>query len=614
MQEINRRRSTVVGLRARLPLVARVAALVVLVLGVSFVFLSYYKRRNNTPFRLVSQNTELSTQVTGVIEGIERRETKNDRLWILLKAKRDVSYADGHHELEDIYLEVYPQNSDKPDRISARNSVVDADNSRFTFSGDVRFETHDALSVQTEKISYDREREIAETSEPVSFARENIAGHAKGAVVNTKEKQLELRSEVEITVKPQAAKPATGAPQESLAGIGAPGNKPVTIRSARATFDQNSFVLLFLGGATAEQEQDRFSAETLKAVLNEQRRLKQIEARQNSYLRTVAEARATEISSADMDFFFDENQQLERAVAIGDVRAHSVNADAEMQLTSARVNVFYQPQKEQRRVLRELNTEGRSEINLSAPQSQANDPRAANKRLTADKVVLFWRLSGRDLERAEAVGNTELVVEPVKQSSVSERKTSTAPRIDCEFYETDNLARAFTASGGNVKTVITPHNPSPSRSERTLTAGKMIASFERKTQDVERVEAQGGAKFNEGDRNGESENMTYTAADELVGLRGGSGGEEPVCGIPGLASKPVKSIPICAEMFPTRATMWPQPTTARNRPAVLRRSPKPKAPSSSPATEPSFSTLRASRSTQVTHAPGRMTTSCVQIA
>jgi len=42
---------------------------------------------------------------------------------------------------------------------------------------------------------------------------------------------------------------------------------------------------------------------------------------------------------------------------------------------------------------------------MSAPKSKANDKRAANKRLTADQVKLFWRASGQDLEKAEANGN-----------------------------------------------------------------------------------------------------------------------------------------------------------------------------------------------------------------
>ena len=56
-----------------------------------------------------------------------------------------------------------------------------------------------------------------------------------------------------------------------------------------------------------------------------------------------------------------------------------------------------------------MNAGGRSVITMSAPKSKANDPRAANKRLTADAVKLIWRSTGRDLEKAEASGQRGVV-------------------------------------------------------------------------------------------------------------------------------------------------------------------------------------------------------------
>jgi lipopolysaccharide export system protein LptA len=49
----------------------------------------------------------------------------------------------------------------------------------------------------------------------------------------------------------------------------------------------------------------------------------------------------------------------------------------------------------------------------------------------------------------------------------------------------------------------------------------MTAVFVRDTQDVERVDAQGDAKFNENDRNGIATNASYVAAEQMVKLRGG---------------------------------------------------------------------------------------------
>jgi lipopolysaccharide export system protein LptA len=54
-----------------------------------------------------------------------------------------------------------------------------------------------------------------------------------------------------------------------------------------------------------------------------------------------------------------------------------------------------------------------------------------------------------------------------------------------------------------------------------MTSQNMTTVFLKDTQDVERVDAQGDAKFNENDRNGVAANASYIAADETVRLRGG---------------------------------------------------------------------------------------------
>src|SRR5204863_2134593 len=97
-------------------------------------------------------------------------------------------------------------------------------------------------------------------------------------------------------------------------------------------------------------------------------------------------------------------------------------------------------------LLNQINAGGRSVVTMSAPKSKASDPHAANKRLSADSVKLFWRTSGRDLEKAEAAGNAELFIEPVVTSARADRKTLNAPQFDCDFFEAGNLARTCKAS------------------------------------------------------------------------------------------------------------------------------------------------------------------------
>jgi LPS export ABC transporter protein LptC/lipopolysaccharide transport protein LptA len=499
-------------MRAKVPLVARVLAIFILTAGIAFIAISYYRLRNNKPFRMRSEAPELSKEETGRTEGYEQRVTKEGRLYLLLKAAVDVTYSDGHHELETVSLAVYPAVGDKPDQISANRAIYDQANSMMTFLGSVKIETKDALKVDTETMVYNQITEMGQTDAPISFSRENVSGTSTGAVVDGKTKRLELKKDVQITVAPEAK---SGAPAASGSR-----SRPVSIRAARAFFEQQLLILSFYGGVTANQEKDTMSGNELFATLNDQKRLQKVEVRGNSYLSSREEGRGAEVQAADMDFFLDKDQRLERAVAMKDARSRTLDADAEMTLTGANLlEVKFQAQGE-RSLLREMRTEGRSVITLAAPKSKAGDSRAANKRLTADAVKLSWRITGRDLEKAEAVGNGELFVDPVIQNASADRKTLTAPRFDCDFFESGNLARTFTATGG-AKAVIEPVIKSDNRGVRTLTGKKIAAVFVKETQDVERMDAQDDAKFNEDDRNGVAANISYVAADDMVRMRGG---------------------------------------------------------------------------------------------
>ncbi|HYU99084.1 MAG TPA: LPS export ABC transporter periplasmic protein LptC [Pyrinomonadaceae bacterium] len=513
MQEVTRKKAIAIGLRAHAPLVVRAGALVTLAAALIFVAISYYRLRNNKPFRLASKSPELSKEEKGRVEGYEQRLMKDGRLYMWVRAARDITFTDDHHELEQVNLAVYPPVGDKPDQILANKAIYDPRTEIITFVGNVKVETKDAMKVSTETISYDKNSEIAQTEAPVSFDRENVSGHSTGAVVESKTKKLELKKDVEITVAPEAIKDPKAKPLSSR-------SRPVVIRSAHALFEQESMKMTFSGGVTAEQDRDLMSGDTLYGTLNEQKHLQKLEVRTNSYLRTMNEGRAAEVHSVDMDFFLDKDQRLERAVAMRNAGGKTLDSDSDLQLEGANlIEVLFQAQGD-RSLLKQMRTEGRSVINLSAPKSKANDPRAANKRLTADTVKLNWRVTGRDLDKAEAVGNAELFVDPVTKNALSDRKTLTASRIDCDFFESGNILRTAIATGG-AKAVIEPVQKVEDRGTRTLTSQKMTGVFVPSTQDIERMDAQNEAKFNENDRNGVATNISYTAADNTVRLRGG---------------------------------------------------------------------------------------------
>ncbi|HEX5890948.1 MAG TPA: LPS export ABC transporter periplasmic protein LptC [Pyrinomonadaceae bacterium] len=508
MQALTRKRAFGIGWRARVPMIARIVAFTLLVSGIAVVAVSYYKLRNVEKFKAKSEKPELSKEVTGVVEGYEQRVTKDGRLYMHVKASRDITFSDNHHELENVHLAVYPAEGDVPDQISAARAIYWPDTNIVSFVGNVKIDTKEKLHVATESLSFDQNSGVAQTDAAVAFNRENVSGTSTGAVVEQKAKRLELKKDVAIKIEPQ------------LNGAKGTRARPVTIRAARGTFEHEAQRLTFAGGATVEQERDILSGENIYATLNQEKRLQKAEIRGNSYLRTMEPGRAAEVHAVDMDFFLDKDQRLERAFANRDVKARSLDADSDFELSgSSTLEVLFQATADTS-LLKQMNAGGRSVITLSAPKSKASDPRAANKRLAADAVRLSWRGTGRDLEKAEAWGNAELFIEPVTSSARAERRQLNAPNFDCDFFETGNLARTCKAAGG-AKAVMTPVQPTPNRGTRTFTSQTMTTVFVKDTQDVERIDGQGDSKFNENDRNGVAANVTYTAADEMVRLRGG---------------------------------------------------------------------------------------------
>src|SRR5918996_302438 len=133
MHELTRKRAIAIGLRAKVPMITRLLAFALAVSGIALVGVSYYKLRNGEKFKPRSDKPELSKEVTGVVEGYEQRVTKNDRLYLLVKASRDVTFSDGHHELENVNMAIYPPEGETPDQIAATRAIYQPDTNILSF-------------------------------------------------------------------------------------------------------------------------------------------------------------------------------------------------------------------------------------------------------------------------------------------------------------------------------------------------------------------------------------------------------------------------------------------------------------------------------------------------
>lgn len=300
--------------------------------------------------------------------------------------------------------------------------------------------------------------------------------------------------------------------------VTAANNKPTDIRASEAIFEQTAKKLALTGGAEITQGSEYLKGDVVYANLFADNKIKDAVSRGNASVRQTTPERTTTVTAPELNAAFNDARQLQDANAIGQSTAEIVPANpaeySRVTMAAARgIGMLFKGEG----LIDSMRTDGRTTINLDAPNAA---PNAANKRVTADNVTTFFNANGKDMRKAEAVGNAELYIEPMQAAVQTYRTTITAPRFDCEFYPTGNNAKVC-IGGRKAKTVRVPTMASDKRGTQTLFADQLTANFSQRSSDVETLDAAGNAKFTELDRNAISNQMTFTQADQTVRIRGG---------------------------------------------------------------------------------------------
>ncbi len=655
-ENIQRKNIKNLELRARMPQIFRVLAILAFVATIIAVIIGFYRAYGYKEFRMKGLPAELSKDVLAEIKGYERRETEGDVIKYYIKADKATTFTDNHQELENVFLQVYDDLGEKFDQMTAQKAIyVPAENKNFTayFAGDVNIETRDALKVKTDQLTYKKETEIANAEELIEFSRENVSGKSFGAIVKMQEKTLELLKDVEINAYGneagefknadfQSAKITSGhafvnqpagkiefdqnvvinvtpnkngdelaqptdvksnratalftnkeLKQINLTGnvdvyqkptkanakwtktkanravakidkelkqlelfdnvtietttndakptkiktsyalyekdadkfqlkngveiVTVEDNQPTTIKSTDAIYEQTNGKIFLYGNAEITQGNNYLKGDNLTAQLFPDKKLNNAFVKGNAYLKQITSERTTEVSGNELNVIFGNDQLLQNANAVGAANAVLIpaNSNEYSKVTLSAPNAV--KLNFQAGLLDQMQTEGRTTILMNAP---TNKPDAANKKLTADMIKTVFNANGKDLSKAEAVGNAELYIEPLQSAPANYKTTINAPRFDCEFFETGNNAKNCSAAG-KAKILRVPTVKSENRGNQTLLADKLNAAFNRQTQDVQQFDAIGNTKFTELDRNGIAGSITFAASDEIVKLRGG---------------------------------------------------------------------------------------------
>ncbi|MEQ1642959.1 MAG: LPS export ABC transporter periplasmic protein LptC, partial [Pyrinomonadaceae bacterium] len=607
-------------LRAAMPKYFKFGMIAALGVALLVVAVGFYRERSKASFRLKGEHAQLSKDVIAEVNGYERLETDNGIKKYYIKADHAKTFSDNHQELQNVYVETYGDESELTNKMSAESAIYipDADkNFTVYLRNKVSIETSDNLKVATNELVYTRSNEVAEAPEAITFERDNIKGKSTGAVVNVREKRLDLLRDVEIEAfdSPELAKSgvryakvnsgsaifdqaagkvvfndgsvinitstadnvvrsteirsskATGAfepdagnspklnkfelfdhvritstetgksPTNIESGYAlydraadqfelkngahittVTGYKATDIRGTEILFAQTAHKVSVTGDAEITQGSDQLKGNSITADLYAGNKVKEAVIRGDASARQNSPERTTLITAPELNASFAESGAMKNANAIGQSNAELIPADAKaysrVTMASARgIGLSFRGEG----LLDAMRTDGRTTINLNVPNDRSD---AANKRLTADAVRTTFGTNGKDINRAEAVGNAELYVEPLNSSVQNYRTTVNAPRFDCDFFPTGNNAK-LCVGGRKAKAVRVPTVKSEDRGDQILTADQLTAKFNEASKDIEVLDANGSAKFVEFDRNAISKQMVFSQADQTIRLRGG---------------------------------------------------------------------------------------------
>ncbi|MGI9054782.1 MAG: LPS export ABC transporter periplasmic protein LptC, partial [Pyrinomonadaceae bacterium] len=395
------------------------------------------------------------------------------------------------------------------------NVIIDVtpsgQNKEFTQPTEIKSDHATAFFTGKEIKQIDLTGNVRVSQKPVNSKYTNTRANRAKVKIEKELKSLELFENVEIVTTVNNSKPtqintnyalyqkdADRFEMKNGVVINTVQNESAAIIKANdAIYEQTNGKIFLIGNAEVTQGSDFVKGDQLNADLFPNKQIKFVVAKGNAYLKQATTDRLTEIYAPELNALFNENQKINNANALGASNVSIIPANAvEYSKLTLSAPIAIRLNFKADGILQQMQTEGRTTINLNAPNNNAD---SANKRLTADSVKTILQADGKNLSRAEADGNAELFVEPLRASAQNYKTTINAPRFVCDFFQTGNNAKNCTAAT-KTKTFRVPTVAAAERGNQTLLADSLNAVFNPNSQDIESLTANGNAKFSELDR------------------------------------------------------------------------------------------------------------------
>jgi lipopolysaccharide export system protein LptA len=449
--------------------------------------------------------------------------TRSDkgRAVFTVHAARTVSYQESKStELEDVTVEVFGVKGDRGDILRTHRCEYNSQSGDFFSSGPVEIELNAHSSdlpgtglqgkrrifLETSKVAYHQEDELAETDEPVKFRMGPASGTARGMVYATQDGWVELKHDVAVDL-PQGTEKA---PQP-----------PIHLTASALHYDKEGGLAALKGPVEVTQAKRRAESESANIALDDRNRVSRVNMEGLVKAFDVNPLRSVELNADHVQGDFDAaSGQLRHLAAVKNVVGESKGKGSTSRLTADRFEMDLsgkhpQPLQGVATGNVHINLESQPVLNIAEKTSAGKGPE--KKTLTAAEVRFGFRPDTHSLKDAETAGPGTLLVTP------SDPKAGEKVITAGQFLMTFDARSRIESLRGTAPTQVLfrPPAAAPAGSSTQQTqADRLDAVFDVGTQTLREVRQAGNFQYRDGDRRASSDDAHYDAQTQTMLLLG----------------------------------------------------------------------------------------------
>ncbi len=492
------------------------AGISVTALAVALAYWANTSRRTTPLHLLPSPAPDVNQQLSGYTF------TRSDRRRAIftVHAARTVAYDKNKSmELDGVTVQVFGRKGDRGDILRTQRCEYNPETGDLYSSGPVEIElsAHAGnvpgsgeqgkrrVTIETSKVAYHKDDELAETDQPVKFHMGPATGTAVGMEYATGDGWVVLRHDVVVDL-------AQGTPR-------AP-RPPIHLTASSLRYDKDGGNLSLTGPVVVSQQNLRAVADNAKVALDNQNRVSQVNLQGHVQAFDEDPLRAVELNAERVQGNLDPiSGELRHLTAEENVVGETKSKGSTSHMTAQRVEMDLggkHPHPLRGVAMGDVHVELESPAVLEVPD-KAVAKGSEKKTLSAAQVRYEFRPDGNSLKAAETVGPGTLDV-----SSADPKlgpKIITAGQFLMAFDERSRIESLH----GTAPTLVRFRPPATAPAgtpEQQSQADHLEAIFDPGTQTLHEVQQSGNFEYRDGDRQASADDAHYDPGGQSLVLLG----------------------------------------------------------------------------------------------